>query len=227
MSKDALRIDLDDIGVGSFSETESRSREHPAPGSEEGPKIELTSLDDVLTTGQVAKLCEVAPRTVSKWFDEGRLKGHRIPGSQDRRIRLGALIDFMQLNHMPLGDLERFILGESVLMIGFTEPRYAERLRVAAGASPPVVFSASVVEAGVDWNSKVWRVIVLNVETVGEGYSISLAKRARRDFPKVIVLGIRPTRESGTSNYRQEFRETLPFGSDPELLFERIRSFMG
>ena len=40
----------------------------------------------VFTTGQVAKICKVAPRTVSKWFDSGRLRGYRIPGSQDRRI---------------------------------------------------------------------------------------------------------------------------------------------
>ena len=33
----------------------------------------------VFTTGQVAKICKVAPRTVSKWFDSGRLKGYRIP----------------------------------------------------------------------------------------------------------------------------------------------------
>ncbi|MFM7043497.1 MAG: response regulator, partial [Planctomycetaceae bacterium] len=25
----------------------------------------------VFTTGQVAKICKVAPRTVSKWFDSG------------------------------------------------------------------------------------------------------------------------------------------------------------
>ena len=36
----------------------------------------------VFTTGQVAKICKVAPRTVSKWFDSGRLKGYRIPGSR-------------------------------------------------------------------------------------------------------------------------------------------------
>jgi hypothetical protein len=35
---------------------------------------------NVLTTGDVAKICNVAPRTVSKWFDSGQLKGYRIPG---------------------------------------------------------------------------------------------------------------------------------------------------
>ena len=43
---------------------------------------------NVLTTGDVAKICNVAPRTVSKWFDSGQLKGYRIPGSKDRRIPL-------------------------------------------------------------------------------------------------------------------------------------------
>ena len=60
----------------------------------------------VFTTGQVAKICKVAPRTVSKWFDSGRLKGYRIPGSQDRRIPRDSLIKFLKEHGMPLGDLE-------------------------------------------------------------------------------------------------------------------------
>jgi len=56
---------------------------------------------NVLTTGDVAKICNVAPRTVSKWFDNGQLKGYRIPGSKDRRIPLGELIRFMKANNMP------------------------------------------------------------------------------------------------------------------------------
>ena len=60
----------------------------------------------VFTTGQVAKICKVAPRTVSKWFDSGRLRGYRIPGSQDRRIPREHLIRFLKEHGMPLGDLE-------------------------------------------------------------------------------------------------------------------------
>lgn len=61
---------------------------------------------DVLTTGEVAKICNVAPRTVSKWFDSGQLRGYRIPGSKDRRIPLAQLIRFMQAHDIPLGDLD-------------------------------------------------------------------------------------------------------------------------
>ncbi len=56
---------------------------------------------NVLTTGDVAKICNVAPRTVSKWFDKGQLKGYRIPGSKDRRIPVNELIRFMKVHNMP------------------------------------------------------------------------------------------------------------------------------
>jgi excisionase family DNA binding protein len=57
---------------------------------------------NVLTTGDVARICNVAPRTVSKWFDNGQLKGYRIPGSKDRRIPLSELVRFMKANNMPI-----------------------------------------------------------------------------------------------------------------------------
>jgi len=60
---------------------------------------------NVLTTGDVAKICNVAPRTVSKWFDSGQLKGYRIPGSRDRRIPVNELIRFMKQNNMPVPSL--------------------------------------------------------------------------------------------------------------------------
>ncbi|MHC4844184.1 MAG: helix-turn-helix domain-containing protein [Planctomycetota bacterium] len=60
---------------------------------------------NVLTTGEVAKICNVAPRTVSKWFDKGQLKGYRIPGSKDRRIPLNELVRFMKVHNMPITGL--------------------------------------------------------------------------------------------------------------------------
>ncbi len=81
----------------------------------------------VFTTGQVAKICKVAPRTVSKWFDSGRLKGYRIPGSQDRRIPREQLIRFLKEHGMPLGELEEEE-WHKVLLIG-TEKLFNDRLK--------------------------------------------------------------------------------------------------
>lgn len=61
---------------------------------------------EVFTTGEVASICHVAPRTVSKWFDAGQLRGYRIPGSRDRRIPLQQLVQFMRANGLPMEELE-------------------------------------------------------------------------------------------------------------------------
>ncbi len=73
-----------------------------------------TKVKDVLTTGEVAKICNVAPRTVSKWFDSGALHGYRIPGSKDRRIPLNQLIRFMKHHGMPLNGL---MTGQTRILI--------------------------------------------------------------------------------------------------------------
>lgn len=69
-------------------------------------QLDMDKRKDVLTTGQVAKICNVAPRTVSKWFDSGQLRGYRIPGSKDRRIPLEQLIRFMRAHGIPLNGLD-------------------------------------------------------------------------------------------------------------------------
>jgi len=73
----------------------------------------------VLTTGQVAKICNVAPRTVSKWFDNGQLRGYRIPGSKDRRIPLDQLIQFMKSHGIPTDGLTGSM--QTVLVVDHNE----------------------------------------------------------------------------------------------------------
>jgi len=58
----------------------------------------------ILTSGEVAKICNVAHRTVQKWFDRGILNGYRLPGSGDRRIPVNELVSFMKANSIPIND---------------------------------------------------------------------------------------------------------------------------
>jgi len=80
---------------------------------------------NVLTTGDVAKICHVAPRTVSKWFDNGQLKGYRIPGSKDRRIPVRELIRFMKAHNMPTTELS---VGKIRVLIADSNERTAAAL---------------------------------------------------------------------------------------------------
>lgn len=69
-------------------------------------------MSKIFTTGQIAKMLSVAPRTVSKWFDSGRLRGYRIPGSQDRRIPESLLVKFIAENGLPFPDEVGFIVTD-------------------------------------------------------------------------------------------------------------------
>jgi len=101
----------------------------------------------VLTTGQVAKLCNVAPRTVSKWFDAGHLRGYRIPGSKDRRIPLEQLVRFMRAHGIPLNGLDT--KGKRVLLIESDAGLAgAVRAALAARGDYDVLVAATALEAG-------------------------------------------------------------------------------
>lgn len=63
---------------------------------------EHVRVPESLTTGMVADMLRVAPRTVSKWIDKGLLVGsYRIPGSNDRRVPLGSLLAFCREHGLP------------------------------------------------------------------------------------------------------------------------------
>jgi excisionase family DNA binding protein len=60
----------------------------------------------VFTTGEAAKICKVSQQTIIRCFDNGQLKGFRVPGSRFRRIPREALYKFMKDNQIPTDALE-------------------------------------------------------------------------------------------------------------------------
>jgi excisionase family DNA binding protein len=60
----------------------------------------------VFTTGEAAKICKVSQQTIIRCFDNGQLKGFRVPGSRFRRIPREALYKFMRDNGIPTDALE-------------------------------------------------------------------------------------------------------------------------
>ena len=60
----------------------------------------------VFTTGEAAKICKVSQQTIIRCFDNGSLKGFRVPGSRFRRIPRDNLYSFMKENGIPTEALE-------------------------------------------------------------------------------------------------------------------------
>lgn len=104
----------------------------------------------VYTTGQVAKLAGVSPGTAVKWIDSGRLKGYRIPGSQDRRVTREDLVRFLRDAGMPTYRVEA---GTATVLVIGADPRDVAAIREAmegtGGGSCRVEPASSAFEAGV------------------------------------------------------------------------------
>ncbi len=119
---------------------------------------------DILTTGEVAKICNVAPRTVSKWFDNGQLRGYRIPGSRDRRIPLEQLVRFMRAHGMPVNGLET---GQTRVLFVDGDTDMADLLQTALAdqGGYEVRVAASGFEAGALVEKFLPHVILLETDT--------------------------------------------------------------
>ncbi len=72
------------------------------------------STKTVFTTGEAAKICKVSQQTIIRCFDNGTLKGFRVPGSRFRRIPRDQLYSFMKDNGIPTDALES---GKKKLLI--------------------------------------------------------------------------------------------------------------
>ncbi len=114
---------------------------------------------EVLTTGEVARICHVAPRTVTKWFDTGELRGYRIPGSRDRRIPIQQLLAFMRAHSIPLEGLD-------------------------GGICRVMIFDASVPDELIDSLNRSQR---YEIRTAANGFEAGVL--AQEFHPHVIVLG--------------------------------------
>jgi excisionase family DNA binding protein len=123
---------------------------------------------DVLTTGEVAKICNVAPRTVSKWFDSGSLRGYRIPGSKDRRIPIGELIKFMRAHGIPMDGITS---GRTRVLIVDDEQEVTGVLQkvLSEQTNYEVKVAASAFEAGMECEKFKPHVLLLDIHLGGEG----------------------------------------------------------
>lgn len=55
-----------------------------------------------LTTGDIATFCDVNQRTVIRWLDKGVLKGFKLPGRGNNRVKIDDFIHFLKQNGMPI-----------------------------------------------------------------------------------------------------------------------------
>ncbi len=150
---------------------------------------------DVLTTGEVAKICNVASRTVSKWFDSGQLRGYRIPGSKDRRIPVGNLLKFMKSHGIPMDGL---MSGSTRVLIVDDEDEVVETLQriLSEQTSYEVRTARTAFAAGLECERFRPHVMLLDIHLAdGDGREVHSVMTANEDLQvtKLIAMSSKLT----------------------------------
>ena len=144
----------------------------------------------VLTTGEVAKICNVAARTVSKWFDSGQLKGYRIPGSKDRRIPIDELVHFMRHHNMPTDALVSGLTRVLILDSNTSDAQgMAKKLNEAMPLEVQVVETSF--EAGIVTQRFCPHVMIVNFHATGVDAShICRVIRSLEEFETMKIVAL-------------------------------------
>lgn len=179
---------------------------------------------DVLTTGDVAKICHVAPRTVSKWFDNGQLKGYRIPGSKDRRIPVSELIRFMKVHNMPTEELS---VGTIRILIADSNDRTGSALAdvIKDKAGYEVQTARSSFETGAALQKFTPHVLLISLlsEEIDAG-SVCQGIRANEDLRtiKIVAIANRLSDSESQALIQKGFDGYLPLSADAAEVVRKI-----
>ncbi len=179
---------------------------------------------NVLTTGDVAKICHVAPRTVSKWFDNGQLRGYRIPGSKDRRIPVSELIRFMKIHNMPTSELAvgkiRVLIADSNIK---TASALADILRSKAD------YEVQIVQSNFETGSVIQKFTphVLLIGLLAEGINAAAVCKGIRENEdlrtiKIIALVNNLSDSESTALLQKGFDGYVPYSADAVEVIKRI-----
>ena len=146
---------------------------------------------DVFTTGEVARICRVGVSTVLKWFNSGRLKGYRMPGSQDRRIPIENLIRFMKEHGIPLRGLEDYFRYKVLLVA--TDATFDRLLRESLSKIEDYRFeyASSVFEFGAFVATMRPDAIVIDF-SLGRREAIQIVSNLRKDdaYAATLIIGL-------------------------------------
>ena len=181
----------------------------------------------VFTSGQVATICKVAPRTVEKWFDSGRLKGYRISSSPERLIPKGYLIKFLKEHGMPLGGLE----DESTVkvLIVSQDQDLIQNLKTALTTENS--FRVTVANSGFEAEilSESFHPDAMIIDfSMGQVEALQICQnlRSNPDFSELTIVTLL-SRDDTTSFDSSLINEAFKEPIDGDILSEQLRTLIG
>ena len=179
---------------------------------------------EALTTGEVARICNVAARTVSKWIDGGRLEGYRIPGSRDRRVHVSALENFVTAHGIPFtAEAPQMATSTRVLLVDLDRTATETVREVLTDLGGFTVETASdALSAAIACGSSVPDVVVFDC-SAGDPVAFITALRSRANFANTRFFASGTAfPDGGISLTRRGFEATIHKPYSVRVLLEAV-----
>ncbi|MBC8481051.1 MAG: hypothetical protein H8D47_00085 [Planctomycetes bacterium] len=181
---------------------------------------------NVLTTGDISKICHVAPRTVAKWFDRGKLKGYLIPCSKDRRIPLRELKKFMIENNIPL---DSFPANDIKILIVDSDKKKAKKLSNALDQKNDyeTKIASSNFDTGLLLHEFSPYILLINIDSDGiDCLEIAQNIKSKEIFENMVLIGIcsHLTQAQKNKLSKQGFRDFIEGDYSTDDVVEKIES---
>jgi two-component system response regulator VicR len=144
-----------------------------------------------LTTGNIAKLCDVNLRTVIRWIDRGSLKGFKLPGRGNNRVKEDDFVDFLMVHEMPIPKEFQHQANNGVLIVDDELPLAKAIQRVLKSAG----YVTSIATDGFRAHSKLLAdrpiLMILDLSMPGlDGFDVLDYVRSTKEISDTIIIVI-------------------------------------
>ncbi|WP_305856146.1 response regulator [Balneatrix alpica] len=179
------------------------------------------------STGEIAKLCDVNLRTVIRWIDRGVLKGFKLPGRGNNRVKEEDLVAFLQEQGMPIPALlQPTVVNKRILIVDDEIPLARALQRLLRNAGYQTEIATDGFQAGSKVASYEPALMTLDLSMPGiNGFEVLEFVRAQ--YPKIRVLVISALDERRLENALSAGADAVlskPFENN--ILLEQIEALM-
>ncbi|MFB9885146.1 response regulator [Balneatrix alpica] len=179
------------------------------------------------STGEIAKLCDVNLRTVIRWIDRGVLKGFKLPGRGNNRVKEEDLVAFLQEQGMPIPALlQPTVVNKRILIVDDELPLARALQRLLRNAGYQTEIATDGFQAGSQIASYEPALMTLDLSMPGiNGFEVLEFVRAQ--YPKIRVLVISALDERRLENALSAGADAVlskPFENN--ILLEQIEALM-
>lgn len=147
------------------------------------------------TTQELAKYCDVTPRTIAQWIREGKIRAHRTPGNHSRVAR-EDFITFLKKYDMPIPEEIRDVpaaSGKKRVLVVDDDPEMVRSVnRVLQGEGKYIVDTAyNGFEAGQKFTEHKPDVVILDLRMPKvDGYQLcrSIRNNPKNNHIKILII---------------------------------------